>query len=425
MSTNEKANNARDKFLLINEILDLEISDEEKVERILNIITLSEWRTIYNRMNVFYFRYDSIQRRVGSNYEYFESNGLFKKYKETYRCGLREMKYRLDALKEINEVIFSDVSDEEKLFTVLKYYSKYDEFKRKYTLFIKFGENDSRIEQWRDVLNNFDNIDSKVLELFNNNFVLKNAMYRRAVVNILDNNLYLENYLYAEWVIKTYIDYGKNYSKNEFLNMLNMTMEDFDYCVKAINFLNPVLYNQYKEALSKSNDRRMFNLDKTYLNLENGINTGYLFDGTVFNILEFYKRIPFKSEGANFMNKTTDYLYRTYGYSGSTTQTILSYLQQNNIRTITYVSKEVILKTKMIVKGIEITESMVNDVFDYMKAYNLPKIMGVYRVILSKYLNNEIDMNVVRNKLASKSSVVKKTSSNSLHNPYTLVKKMV
>lgn len=403
---------------IIIEILDSNISDEEKADKIINLISLDSWANLYSFMNLNLYNYDQKLRRIGINYKYFKANGLFKKYKDSYKCTMEEAYERLELLLMIENVINSDISDDKKMSILLKYYPKYEDFRKKYSLFIKFGSNDERLDKYRNLLDNYSELDNKIKKLYENELLFNNALYRNEVEQILEDNLYLENYLFAEWVIKNYIDYDRNYLKQEFFSKIGITEEEYNYCVRLIEFLNPILYKDLVESLSDSNDRRMFNLDKTFLNLEFGIRNGILHDGTPFNILEFYKRIPFKNSGANFRNKVFDFMQRVYGRNSSTFKIIGAYIYQNNIGTMKYVSREYNIKNKMIINGIEITAEIVNDVFDYMDINNLPKINEVYRIVLNKYLNNEIDMDEVRMKKEHYQELDKKYD-----NPYTLIKK--
>lgn len=400
-------------------ILSSDKSEQEKADEILEIISLDQWQSIYKCMDI-EFKQNKLMRKIGINYKYFKANGVFKKYKNPYKCDFDEIEKRLDILNEIYKIINTDLTDERKLRSLLNYYKTYNEFKINYSLLLKFGKNDERLSKGKEALDSFSSIDSEILRLFNNEGLYNNVLYQKEVEEVLEENLYFDNYLYAEWVIKNYIDYDRNYLKYEYLNKIGITEETFDYCVEIIRFLNPILYNELQEVTKKSNDRRMFNLDKTYLNLEFGILNGYLQDGTPFNLLEFYKRVPFKNSGKDFMNKTFDFLQRIYGPSSSTYKIIASYLYKNNIRTISYVSKEKILKTKYIVNGVQIDEKIVNDVFDCLDAYNYPKISTVYRIVLNKYLNDEIDMVEVKERLLELNN---SKSNNELNNPYVLVKK--
>lgn len=403
---------------IIIEILDSNLSEQEKADKIIELITLDSWENLYSLMNLNVYEYDQKLRRIGINYKYFKANGVFKKYKDFYKCTMDEAYARLDLLFIIENIMNSDLSDDEKMSELLKYYPKYEDFIKKYSLFIKFGSNDERLDKYREQLNNFSELDNRIKKLYDNKLLFNNALYRNEVEKILEVNLYLENYLFAEWVIKNYVEYDRNYLKQEFFSKIGITEEEYNYCVKLIEFLNPVLYKELVESLSDSNDRRMFNLDKTFLNLEFGIRNGVLHDGTTFDILEFYKRIPFKNSGANFRNKVFDFMQRIYGRTSSTFKTIGAYIYQNNIGAMKYVSREYNIKNKMIINGIEITEDIVNDIFDYMDINNLPKIYEVYRIVLNKYLNNEINMEEVRTKKEHFEVLEKKYD-----NPYTLVKK--
>lgn len=397
----------------ILKIFNSDLSDLEKSLKVEQIISykdlqncISTYRKV-SRLNVS----DKIVR-VFNIYEKFRKKGFFK---DLYRCDIEELQKRVDNLNIIYKVLKSNLPEDEKVKIVFEIFKDKDEFNKKYSLLIKFGTNDPRLDSAREALNDFDFI-SNTINSFSD-IQIKNVRYRREVENILKENNYLDNYLYAEYVIKTYLTDDKSYLKNNFLENLGINYEIFQYCEELIQFLNPVLYKQYQECVSENNKKRACAIGMTIRDLARGINTGYLDDGTEFDILEFYKRVPFKKYEAKFVCTLKNFIWQNIGNENGIYSTINNYLYQNNIAKMIPASETELIKTSISYKGVELTPEIIHNVFRYMKVNGLPKVMRVYRIVLSKYVNNELDFSLLDEQEQQMKSKIK------YKNPYTLVLK--
>jgi len=411
----KKSNITEEELDSILEIFNSDLSDLEKslkVEQIISYKDLQEYISYRkaSRLNV----YDKIVR-VFNIYEKFKKKGLFKDW---YKCDIEELQKRVDNLNIIYKALKSNLSEDEKIKIVFEIFKDKDEFNKKYALLIKFGANDPRLDSVREALNDFDFI-SNTINSFSD-IQIKNVRYRTEVENILKENNYLDNYLYAEYVIKTYLTDDKSYLKNNFLGNLGINYEIFQYCEELIQFLNPVLYKQYQECVSENNKKRAWAIGMTIRNLARGINTGYLDDGTEFDILEFYKRVPFKEYEAKFVCTLEDFILRNIGNENGIYSTINNYLYQNNITKMIPASETKLSETSISYNGVELTPEIIHNVFRYMKVNGLPEVIGVYRIVLSKYVNNEIDFSLLDEQEQQMES---KTKYGIYKNPYTLVLK--
>lgn len=398
--------------LMLN-IYNSDLSDSVKAMKFEEIISYRELNNCVRRIN---FNKDETYNKaviLVNIYEKFKKKGLFKDW---YKCDTNELKNRLNSLNLIYKTLKSDLSEEEKIEIIFGIYKDKEEFNKKYTLLVKYGACDPRLDSAREALDNYDFI-SNVVNSFSD-VQIKNIRQKKENEVIIKENYYLENYLYAEYVIKTYISDDKSYLKNKFLEDLGISEEIFRYCEELIRFLNPVLYGQYQECVSNNNKKRSWAIARTIRDLTKGINTGTLEDGTKFDLLEFYKRVPFKEYGKDFVPTLKDYIYRNFTYDKGVYYAINTYLYQNQISRITPASESVLIKTSVSYKGLSLTPEIIHNVFRYMKINGLPIIMGVYRIVLDKYINNEIDFSLLDEQEKQLERI-----QNSYNNPYTLVLK--
>lgn len=408
----KKKNITEEELDSVLEIFSSDLSDIEKSVKVEQIISYKDLKD--------YILYRSASRlnindkviNVLNIYEKFRKKGLFRDW---YKCDAKELQRRVATLNKIYQTLKSDLSTEEKAQIVFKEFKDKEEFNKKYSLLYRFGLNDPRLSQAYEALNDFEII-SNTINSFTDTQV-KNSRYRAEVEKLLKETNYLENYLYAEYVIKTYLTDDKSYLKNSFLKSLGIDSETFQYCEKLIQFLNPLLYKQYQECISENNKKRAFAIGMTIRSLAYGINTGYLKDGTEFNLLEFYKRVPFKECEAKFVSSLKDFIWRNIGNETGIYTTISSYLKKNNISKMTPINETELVETKMICKGIVITPEIVHNIFRYMKVNKLPKVMSVYSILITKYVNNEIDFSL----LDEQESLMDLKMTQGLHiNPYSL-----
>lgn len=408
----KKSNITEEELDSILKIFNSDLSDLEKSLKVEQIISYKDLKDYISARKVSRLNVSDKIVRVFNIYEKFKKNGLFKDW---YKCDTEELQKRMDNLNIIYKALKSNLTEDEKVKIVFEIFKDKTEFNKKYSLLIKFGTNDPRLESAREALNDFDFI-SNTINSFSD-IQIKNVRYRREIENILKENNYLDNYLYAEYVIKTYLTDDKSYLKNNFLGNLGINYEIFQYCEELIQFLNPVLHKQYQECVSENNKKRAWAIGMTIRNLVRGINTGYLDDGTEFDILEFYKRVPFKEYEAKFVCTLKDFIWRNIGNENGIYSTINNYLYQNNITKMIPASETELIETSISYKGVELTPKIIHNVFRYMKVNELPEVMGVYRIVLSKYINNELDFSLLDEQEQQMKSKIK------YKNPYTLVLK--
>ncbi|MCX4366057.1 MAG: hypothetical protein OSJ70_09855 [Bacilli bacterium] len=246
----------------------------------------------------------------------------------------------------------------------------------------------------------------------------KNTQYREEIEKLLEEREYLENYLYAEFIIKTYIDDDRNYQKGRFYRVTKTNKNIFNYCVEVVKFLNPRLYQEYLKAVAESNIKKTKNMVTNLNNIVEGIKTGYLPDGSEFNILEFYRFVPLRESGFNFSKTLKDFMRQSDDITDEVYDCISEYMEKNDIRVIVFVTETYVKNNReKYSTDPRFTSKMIHNVFRYMFASGLPNIDHIFRILLEKYMNRELDFNRL-GKMEDKSQKSKERKR--YHNPYTL-----
>lgn len=246
----------------------------------------------------------------------------------------------------------------------------------------------------------------------------RNLEYREEIERILEENNYLDNYLYAEYVITTFINDDRNYQRGRFFRVTNTNRKTFAYCEEVIRFLNPRLYKEYLEARKISEVKKKYNMKANINLIARGIETGHLADGSEFDILDFYRFIPFKESGLKFARDLKIFMSDSEGLIDGAFDTISNYMKENHITEIIYLTENNMLKNISTLGSDErITPEVIHNCFRYMFASGLPKVDAIFKIVLKRYLNGEIDFNDLE-RMEEKSRNSK--SRKGYHNPHKL-----
>lgn len=200
------------------------------------------------------------------------------------------------------------------------------------------------------------------------------------------DNKYLENYLFAEYVIKTFINDDRNYQSGCFFRAMKISRKIFNYCVEIINFLNPSLYQEYLDAVALISEKKTQHMIKNINLIAEAIKTGYLNDGSKFDILDFYRFISFIESGLGFVSDLKRFMRECDEIDDGVYEIITNYMRDNKITGI-------------------------------MFANGLPRVDGVFRIVLKRYLEGSINFDNL-DKMEDKSRNSK--SRNKYQKPYKL-----
>lgn len=269
----------------------------------------------------------------------------------------------------------------------------------------------------------FEYIEPFVVVLFHNKFI-KDAIMTYEFMKKYDDKLdlirtdykYFENYkaclqsyAFAKYVIESYLQYDGN-ELNGFLRHFGIRKDDFDFCVDVILEVDGELYNKY--VIKTNNNYK--NLLNSYINsfkeIEKGIKTGYLSDGTIFSLVEFWKIVPLKDNSTcneiltvfkkdnlsliipapgNFIRRIDKFLGV---YLPDIRITVFDYLMKNRITNYSNVKlNDEFCHGNCVIDGVNV-DSRANDIIiQYMLDNKLPMIRGVYREIMLLYVNGKLD----------------------------------
>lgn len=224
---------------------------------------------------------------------------------------------------------------------------------------------------------------------------------------LLREEKYNDLYDYSKFVINSYINDGDSYLFDIFLDKLGIDEQTFNTCLDVVNELDVFLYNKYLYT-KKVNARTMQNYNMYQLkSIARGIETGYTFDGTPFDILEFYKLVPYKYN--NKLNRYNEEL-RSINMNenlcinfnvrikelGKKLSVKESALINNYINTINppekinLLDEKSLLFNELYMNGKRLTIEDSKKVIEYMKCKNYPFIKPVYNELLRRYVSNAL-----------------------------------
>lgn len=327
-----------------------------------------------------------LTKEVLEQYKKYDAAGYFKEYKNTYKCSMLEFRERVESINRAYAIINSDASDYSKCESLLELYNSPYDLKKKYSLMIKNGQFDKKLDVCREALNHFDQIYNAFVE-YRDRGIVSELKY------INNNRSLYEIFPYAQYLINEYINSSLIY-KSKFISEYGLDKDAFNFCVLAVRILDCDLYKKYLEK-EDINKKRIFIANKeTICDLAHGIETGILKDGTPFNVLEFVKRTPFK-DSPYYSEVLHDFVSRNLPQY---TIMILKYINDNNIppfQAFGPLDKTTLNSVKTTINGVPITSEDNDIIFDYLEANDIPVVGITYRYVREKYLNGEITKSMV------------------------------
>src|SRR5574344_41648 len=348
--------------------------------------------------------------------------------KNIYKNNEEQLAEKLKNIKAIIEIIDLDAKNYEKALQICKIYDSPEKFRKAFGLIKKFGEKDPMFMEY---VPRIEEIYTILLD-YQNKGIIDNVNY------IIKMESYLNNFKYAKSIIEYYL--SSEYKQDSVLfEELGIDQNTFDFCIETIKNLDVNLINQFNEKRKK---QKYFANIYTFKNIAFGIRTGKLFDGTPFDLLEFWKLVPFKySKGIKkdfdeFKALNPEIFFRSDNFYGQIenftkatmpdeSKTILGYMKHNRIYSYRYVSEGQFRKlysgisiivnniygipTKIdcpdeaikkindnqadtIVGRTTFTSDDANNVIEYMKLHKLPSLIEVFKLVQEKYVRGEINM---------------------------------
>lgn len=197
---------------------------------------------------------------------------------------------------------------------------------------------------------------------------------------------------------------------DNFLESVGINRTIFNYCTKVVEELDVDLYKKYEIVHKENIIRKYIEYKENLENIIIGIKTGKLIDGKNFDLVSFWKNIPFTDskvaveEFKDFKTIEEDLELRAPGYLQKIRNfvkitipkelpTLNKFIVENKISVnIRKVDLEKLNSYRSIVNGREITKDDNNKIINYMINNNIPLIESAYVAVRNKYLNNELNL---------------------------------
>jgi len=193
----------------------------------------------------------------------------------------KQLDEKLANLKSLICIFSLNTDDYTKALMMCKIYKTKDSFRQAFLFAFKGGFIDYRFIPYL----------TQIKEIYTYyKYLYSKGIIRKANETLLAQN-YLDSYPVVSKVLISFMESNRLHELPLLLQEHNITLKEYELYLKIAEKLNPNLYQKYleKEILDKYNAT----VD-AFKNIAYGIKTGYLLDGTPFNKLAFWLRVPFK-----------------------------------------------------------------------------------------------------------------------------------
>lgn len=361
-------------------IINSGLSDFEKAQQLRAICKGTVLLNNINKYETTDFKKAVILKRVLSYYEKYENLGYMKTHYTPYKCTPEELDIRKEKLIKLSQTLNSNLSEYNKAMIIFELYKDSEVFRRSYSLFIKLGTSDPRLDSIREELKNFDYYYNKMKEYERLGYLIDYRYYHKTTD-------YRENYPYAKYIINQYLN-TNSYNFNDFLEEYGLTENAFNFCLETLKELDVDLFNQYQEKHQINENILLMHNIEIFKDLELGITTGYLKDGTKFNAFEFFKRLPISSNGALYTNLIKYFTHNKIKDFNS----IILYIFQNNFQ-VAEVTKN--LDLEQILNRYNNNPTLdinaIRIILTYLQQNKIPINKITYNYAKNMYLNNDFN----------------------------------
>ncbi len=295
------------------------------------------------------------------------------------------MTKKYNDLYKVCEILDSNIDLEDKVRSVFKVFKNAYEFKR---LYIEKNNLQSRFETYFGLELRFAEIE---------NFLEKH--YEKVHLG------YVEDYFkskkgtveYACELIETFISDESIYDPRYFIEIYNISARKFPESIKIVEKENPSLHERLLDKQEKCEKAKIDTIKNAFNNISVGLTTY----GLNYDILDFYKNVPFTyingiSEDILMLKKSIKRIYncnsfaeRIINYFKSvhpeTLDTMINYLMINNITAFEYISFNDMAKEEII------SYTDLEEVYKFMVENNLPFLKEVYIEVYKRVIMEKID----------------------------------
>lgn len=365
-------------------IINSDLSDFEKAKQLRAVCKGAVLLNNINKYETTDFKKAVILKRVLSYYEKYEQLGYMKTHYTPYKCTPEELGIRKEKLIKLSQTLNSNISEYNKAMTIFELYKDSEVFRRSYSLFVKLGASDPRLDSIREELKNVDYYYNKMKEYERLGYLIDYRYYQKTTD-------YREIYPYAKYITNQYLN-TNSYNFNDFLECYGLTGNAFNFCLETLKELDVDLFNQYQEKHQISENLLLMHNIEIFKDLSLGITTGHLKDGTEFNAFEFFKRLPISSNGALYTNLKKYFVHNKI----EGINLILNYVCRNNFQ-VTEVTKT--LDSEQILNSYNNNPTLdinaIRIILTYLQQNNIPINKITYNYAKNMYLNNEFNISII------------------------------
>lgn len=371
----------------INKLLFIVNSDLQDFEKAKQLRTICKGTTLLMNINKYEttnFKNAVTLKKILSYYEKYENLGYMRRHYNSYKCTMEELNVRKENLIKLSQILKSKLSEYQKAMNIFELYKDSEIFRRSYSLFLKNGTNDSKLDSIKEELKNIDYYYTKIKEYERLGYLAEYHYYQKTTD-------YRENYPYAKYIANQYLN-TNYYNFNDFLEEYGLTETAFNFCLETLKELDVNFFNQYQEKHQISENLLLMHNIEIFKDLYLGITTGYLKDGTEFNAFEFFKRLPISSNGALYTDLKKYFVHNKI----EGLNLILNYVCRNNFQ-VAEVTKT--LDSEQILNSYNNNPTLdinaIRVILTYLQQNKIPINKITYNYAKKMYLNNEFNISTI------------------------------
>ncbi len=325
------------------------------------------------------------------NYIKKEYLAMIEAEKTKYKISEEELQTRIDKLKKLDELFKNCDNPYIRFDKMQKLFKNPGIMHKTYTLLIRYGKDDPKLDEIRPLLNRFSIYYNEFRKSFKNDI-------HDTVTSAYQEELDKDKISYAKFIIEEYIKSESSFKLNEFLEKYGLDSESFLYLTNIIKSNDIALYYEY--IIKRSENDKAINAIYTNIidDLNYAILNGEFVYGNKFDLLEFIKEIPFK-EDKDFIISIDDFMSI---HNKLVKENILKYIRYNNLDkadSFKIYSPEDLLKAKIIVGGVTLNQDEIKSIISYLDYRNIPLYKSAFGIASRMYLNNEITLDNVFNRV--------------------------
>lgn len=213
----------------------------------------------------------------------------------------------------------------------------------------------------------------------------KESFYKEVSYIVLDDGKVNNNYYL---IVSNFVN-GDYTTKESYLNAEKIPLSVFNKALEFCNQNHPDLIREYEDKLQKLAKQRFYPIIENAKGIVYGILYGIDYDdGTHrdFDYLDF--KLATKMEVKDFIKfikekkiiKNRDDFIKVIRWLKPKEEVL--HFSYNQVRS-----------TKYVINGVELTDEMKEEIFDYLKEKNIGNDLRAFNIIVRKYLNGEMTIN--------------------------------